>query len=97
MKAIKTKIARGEKIQAKKYYEQNKLLNKKRIRATNSENIESDGVNTETNETTLNKKKKNQDSESQNEQSGSKEENSQRSNNFFQIKEHNFFEQIKLL
>ena len=55
MKAIKTKIARGEKIQSKKDDEQNKLLNTKRIRATNSENIESDGVNTETNETTLNR------------------------------------------
>ena len=97
MKAIKTKIARGEKIQAKKYYEQNKLLNTKRIRATNSENIESDGVNTETNETTLNKKKKNQDSESQNEQSGSKEENSQRSNRFFPNKRAQFLRANKTI
>ena len=97
MKAIKTKIARGEKIQAKKYYEQNKLLNKKRMRATNSENIESDGVFTETNETTLNKKKKNQDSESQNEQSGSKEENSQRSNRFFPNKRAQFLRANKTI
>ena len=97
MKAIKTKIARGEKIQSKKDDEQNKLLNTKRIRATNSENIESDGVNTETNETTLNKKKKNQDSESQNEQSGSKEENSQRSNRFFPNKRAQFLRANKTI
>ena len=97
MKAIKTKIARGEKIQSKKEDEQNKLLNTKRIRATNSENIESDGVFTETNETTLNKKRKIKILNLKMNKVVQKKKIVNDQIDFFQIKEHNFFEQIKLL